>query len=189
MKIPTLLLAALIHACLAYAAFAAGPSAESKATAAKIAEAAKPELLFNAKEFQVDALYQARTEDLDSFEHGGGVRVAYFPWRAAGIGLEGRTEDVSSALFDRIGVSLIGRFPIEKLRLAPEIRIGSDYDFEDSKERNGQPGTGFAVFASIGAELRLSKRVGVFSEVRGVRPLENQDREHILGLAGIRLTL
>lgn len=180
MKIPTLFLSSIILVFLAFAVSAAPSPEVKKAVGSQ---------LFHAGEFQIDTLYQVRTADMKSFEHGGGLRVAYFPWRAAGFGLEGRSEDVSSAVFDRIGANLIGRFPIDKLRLAPEIRVGVDYDMEDSLERGEtSKRKGFDVYAGIGGELRLAKHFGIFAEVRGVRPVDDASKEHVRGLAGIRLS-
>lgn len=147
------------------------------------------EKLFNANEWQVDLLYQGRGPSFNKIESGGGVGVNYFPWRAAGFGFEAKTFDTEHAFFDRLGLNLIGRLPVDKLRIAPEFRIGFDYDLERVRERNNYgPDGGFDVYASVGAELRLTKHFGVGAEVRGVRPVDGPQGEHILGILRARLS-
>ena len=145
--------------------------------------------VFNANEWQVDLLYQGRGPSFNDIESGGGVGVNYFPWRSAGFGFEAKTFDTEHAFFDRLGLSLIGRLPVDKLRIAPEFRIGFDYDLERARERNNYgPDGGFDVYASVGAELRLTKHLGVGAEVRGVRPVDGPQGEHILGILRARLS-
>ncbi len=189
----TLFRAALIHVALLFSMLAA--IAADKPTQATI-DAVKPApdaQLFHAREWQVDAIYQGRGTRFDEITSGGGIGISYFPWRAAGFGLEGRTFDTKHAFFDRIGFSLIGRYPIEKLRLAPEIRIGFDYDMERATEQpfecsaKDRRGDGFDVFASVGAEFRITKRLGIGGEIRGVRPVDGPEGEHVLGLIRARI--
>jgi len=149
--------------------------------------------LFNAGEWQLDLNGLAKdknpTQDTDNLSYGGGFGVNYFPWRAAGFGVEFQTEDTKSALFDRIGVSWIGRMPIEKLRLAPEFKVGYDYDFEKGGNHASKDRNGHEVFAGIGLEVRPLKalpHVGFGGEVRGVKPLDGSN-EYLLLLARVRL--
>lgn len=151
-----------------------------------VSTSAAPELLFHEKEWQLDLNGFTQSADLKKFDYGGGFGVNYFPWQAAGFGAEFATEDTSSAFFDRIGVSLIGRLPIEKLRLAPEFKVGYDYDFERGGNHAIKDPNGHEVFASIGAELRVSKHVGFGVEVRGVKPLESAASEYLMGIARVR---
>lgn len=145
-----------------------------------------PEPLFKSKEWQVDFNGFANSADLKDFTYGGGLGVNYFPWQTTGFGLEGQAEDSKSAFFDRLGVSLIGRMPIQKLRLAPEFKVGYAYDFEIGGNHAIKDPNGHQVFASIGAEYRLARHVGLGVEVRGVKPLESAISEYIQCIGRLR---
>lgn len=141
---------------------------------------ARPEL-FHAREWSLDALGTLRTEDLSNLSEaakGAGVGLNYFPWRAAGFGLEARGEGVDGIFIDHTAFSLIGRYPIDKLRLAPHIKLGTDYDLDSRK---------FALFAALGAELRLTQRIGFGAELRGNRPITSSAKgENVLALLFLR---
>jgi hypothetical protein len=144
--------------------------------------AAEPEPLFRAGEVQLDFFGTARTEDvtnLSESDKGAGLGINYFPWRAAGFGVEARGEGVDGILVDTTAFSLIGRLPIDKLRIAPEFKLGTDYSI-DSED--------FAVFAAVGLELRLTKNIGIAGEIRGTRPIEDANGESVMGLLKFRLS-
>lgn len=159
-------------ALLAFAAFAIFCS-----TPARAADDGLP--LFKAGETQIDLLGTGRIEDLTNLsetQKGAGLGVNYFPWRSAGFGLEARGEG-RGLLVDSTAFSLIGRYPLEALRLAPEIKLGTDYGW---KERD------WAVFAGVGLDYRLSRNVAIAGELRGVRPIAGAEGEHILALLKLR---
>jgi hypothetical protein len=145
--------------------------------------AAEPEpTLFRAGEVQFDLFGTARTEDITNLsesDKGAGLGINYFPWRAAGFGVEARGEGVDGILVDTTAFSLVGRLPIDKLRIAPEFKIGTDYSI-DSED--------FAVFAAVGLELRLTKNIGIAAEIRGTRPIEHAEDESVMGLLKWRLS-
>ena len=145
--------------------------------------AAEPEpTLFRAGEVQLDFFGTARTEDvtnLSESDKGAGVGLNYFPWRAAGFGVEARGEGVDGILVDTTAFSLIGRLPIDKLRIAPEFKIGTDYSI-DSED--------FAVFAAVGLEVRLHKNFGIAGEIRGTRPIEDANGESVMALIKARFS-
>jgi len=140
-----------------------------------------PDALFRAKEWQLDTFGTARVEDLSNLSEarlGAGVGLNYFPWRAAGFGLEARGQGTGGIFIDHTAASVIGRFPIDKLRLAPSIKLGTDYDLNTRD---------FSIFAAVGAELRLTRRFGFGAEVRGYRPVtESAAGEHVIGLLFLR---
>lgn len=141
---------------------------------------ANNEELFRAGEAQFDTLGSARVEDLTNLSEakkGAGAGFNYFPWRSAGFGIEGRGEGVDGILIDATAASLIGRFPIEALRLAPEIKLGADYGW---KERD------WSVFAGLGLDYRISRHVALAGELRGVRPIAGAAGEHVLALLKLR---
>lgn len=146
----------------------------------------KPGDLFRAGEFQLDGNSSFKTGDLRSFEPSGGIGLNYFPYRAAGFGIEADTSGFDSAAIDRIGVSVIGRMPLESLRLAPEFKLGSVNDFEVSGRHDGRDSNGVQLFAGAGAEFRITKSFGIGAEVRGVKPL-NQSSEFVTGILRCRL--
>jgi hypothetical protein len=171
---------------------AATPVTINTKPSADVIEASKPKAeLFHAGEFQIDGIGYAKSSVPDEYTLGGGIAVNYFPWRAAGIGIEGRSSDTGSAFFDRLGACLIGRLPVEKLRIAPEFRVGFDHDMERNREDGETKATrrkrGFDVYASVGGEYRITKNVGLGVEVRGVRPVAGPQGEHVLGIVRARL--
>lgn len=138
--------------------------------------------LFRAGETQIDLLGTGRIEDLTNLSEtkkGAGVALNYFPWRSAGFGLEGRGEG-RGLLVDNSAAFLIGRFPLESLRLAPEIKLGTDYAW---KERD------WSVLAAVGLDYRISRNIGAAVEVRGVRPIAGAEGEHVAVLAKVRIAL
>jgi hypothetical protein len=144
---------------------------------------AEPEpTLFRAGEVQLDLFGTARTEDptnLSESDKGAGLGINYFPWRAAGFGVEARGEGVDGILVDTTAFSLIGRLPIDKLRIAPEFKIGTDYSIESED---------FAVFAAVGLEVRLHKNFGIAGEIRGTRPIEDANGESVMALIKARFS-
>lgn len=143
--------------------------------------------LFNAGEWQLDANAITRTKNLNDFDSGGGVGLNYFPWRTAGMGLEADTVNTKSAFFDRIGLSLIGRLPLEAIRIAPEFRIGVQNDLEISGNHGPGSKDGVELFAGLGAEWRITQRFGLGAEVRGVRPMRGAADEYLTGILRCRL--
>lgn len=156
-------------------------SAPLRLTAASTANDTASSELFRAGEFQVDAIGSARIEDLTNLSEakkGAVVGFNYFPWRSAGFGLEARGEGLDGLLVDTTAVSLIGRFPLEALRLAPEIKLGADYGWHHRD---------WAVFAGAGLDFRITRHVALAGELRGVRPIESAAGEHIETLLKLRL--
>jgi hypothetical protein len=144
---------------------------------------AAPEYLFRAGEVQLDVIGQLRTDNGRQYERGAGIGLNYFPSRAIGFGVEARARSPRDATADRLGAAVILRMPFDHLRLAPEFRLGIDYDIE-SRERDRQKG--FDAFAGAGAELRLVGGLGIAAEARFVHPLRTEDREHVLLLLRAR---
>lgn len=134
---------------------------------------------YNAGEFSVDAFASGSFKSLESFgrvEYGGGIGGNWFPFRTAGIGIEARTEDVAHSVVDDLSGKLLARLPWN--RFALNFGIGGNFNFERDD---------WAVFAEAGPEFRFTRNVGVFATLRGVRPIDGHDREHLLALAGLRL--
>jgi hypothetical protein len=151
-------------------------------------------LLFRPGEWQLDLNGTATTTPTDNLNYGGGFGVNWFPWRTTGFGLDLQSEDTGSAFFDRISVGPVLRFPIEKWKLAPELRMGYSYDFElgDSDRTNDDGetfythgGHGHELFLGAGAEYRLTKSIGVGSEARWIEPLDGR-KGYWMGLARLR---
>ncbi len=137
--------------------------------------------LFRAGEVQIDAFGTGRIEELTNLSEtkkGGGGAVNYFPWRAAGFGLEASGAGWRGVFIDSTAVSLIGRFPVESLRLAPEIKLGADYEWRPRD---------WSVFAGVGLDYRISRHVALAGELRGVRPIAGAEGEHAVGLVKFRV--
>lgn len=172
---------------VAFAAFCSTPQAPAQTVNLAVPRTATATVtenleLFRAGEAQIDLLGTGRIEDLTNLSEtkkGAGVALNYFPWRSAGFGIEGRGEG-RGLLVDNSAAFLIGRFPLESLRLAPEIKLGADYAW---KERD------WAVLAAVGLDYRFTRNIGAALEVRGVRPIAGAQGEHVAVLAKLRVAL
>lgn len=171
--------ASRITLCL-FVLFAAFCSTAAPRTAeATVTENAQ---LFRAGEAQIDILGTGRIEDLTNLSEtkkGAGIGLNYFPWRSAGFGIEGRGEG-RGLLMDNTAASLIGRFPLEALRLAPEIKLGTDYAWKDRD---------WSVFAAVGLDYRITRNIAAAIELRGVRPIAGAEGEHVAAFAKLRFAL
>lgn len=135
--------------------------------------------LFRAGEWQFDTLGTERIEDPTNLSDAkAGAAVNFFPWRTAGFGIEGRGDGWQGVTVDSVAVSLIGRYPLEALRLAPEFKLGADYELRPRD---------WAVFAAVGLDFRLTRNVALAGELRGVRPIAGAEGEHVLALLKLRL--
>lgn len=154
---------------------------------------AAEEALFREGEIQLDANYVAKFHSgVSDVKNGGGFGVNYFLRREIGIGAEAYTFNTAHAALDRLGAAAIFRLPFEKLRLAPELRLGVAYDVEASRERRGEKeksahNRGTDLFAGIGVEYRVSNRVGIGVEVRGVKETDRGSHIYALGLVRARV--
>lgn len=135
--------------------------------------------LFRAGEFSIDGGAVARTPDLDTFQSGAVFGGNYFPWRCVGFFGEAQSESLTHSTIDYGGFGLVGRLPLERLHLAPQFDVGSEFDFERDR---------WNVFAGIGAEARFKRNVGLVAEIRGVRPLHDATKEHLALLFKLRGT-
>lgn len=131
----------------------------------KLDEKAPDARLFRPNELSLDAGAYARTYDMGTFHQGSIVGGNWFIWRAAGVFAEARTESFAHSIIDNVGGGLIARLPIDKLHLAPQFALGTDFDLESDE---------FAIFGSVGVEVRFNERVGVVGEIRGYRPNDHQ---------------
>lgn len=122
---------------------------------------------YRAGEFQVDIFGSASVaelgsvDDLNDHEAGGGLGVTYFFTRNFGLGYEvrGNARTIKSDFLNEGGVSAFWRFPIGTV--APYGVAGVGYEIVDRELRGN-------VYAGAGLEVRISPRVGVFTEVRRV---------------------
>jgi len=102
---------------------------------------------------------------------GGGVEVNYFFLRNLGIGVEGSWEDMkenglgrrdansSSTALHEVGGSLILRFPIDRLCLAPYIFGGASFQVDGRQWAAGHAG--------VGVEYRVvPHKVAIFADAR-----------------------
>lgn len=150
-------------------------------------------LVFRTGELQLDMNGTATGHTFDNVSYGGGVGVNYYPWRNLGFGADLQTEDTASAFIDRIGISSVLRFPIESLKLAPEIRGGYQFDFEhgDTHGKGGDIITrnGHELYVGAGAEFRITKTWGIGAEVRHVWPTDTDHFEnYLMGIVRVRKT-
>lgn len=132
---------------------------------------------YNAGDVTLDAFASGRLERLSQLTYGGGIGATWYPFRAAGIGLDAVSEDVRDSFVDELSPKLVARLPWN--RFALNFGIGSTFNFERDD---------WAVFAEAGPELKLTKELSLFGAIRGVRPIEDASKEHVRVFAGVRLT-
>lgn len=133
---------------------------------------------YHAGEFSVDAFATTKFKRFDTLfarDNGGGLGLNWFPFRAAGLGVEALSYDTSHSFIDEASAKLLGRLPWD--RFAVNFGLGGTFNFEDDR---------WAVFAEAGPELRFTRNVGIFANIRGVRPIAGPEGEYIGIFAGLR---
>lgn len=120
---------------------------------------------FADREFSIDTfgLYQTAESGTpydDGF--GGGVALNYFFTRNVGLSLEGYWSDASvdSTVVHSVTGSVVVRFPIDEICLAPYIFGGGGGHFDSENNASGHVGGGL--------EYRFNPSVGIFGDARYV---------------------
>jgi hypothetical protein len=143
---------------------------------------------FRANEFSID-LFGTGSVNEDVLEHvsgdrittngrlGAGAGVNYFFTRNFGIEAEGYSENTQHAFVDNASGSLVWRFPIEPVRLAPYLFIGGGYQFDPIRQGFGHGG--------VGLDIRIVHNWGFFVDARYV--ITGRSENFGLGRAGVRL--
>jgi hypothetical protein len=108
---------------------------------------------------------------------GGGVGVNYFITREIGVGGDINAGDDRGNFIDQALGSLILRWPIESVGIAPYVFGGGGRDFDPQWEWVGHAG--------VGMEYRFNPATGIFVDGRYIWPDHSSDR--ILLRAGLRL--
>lgn len=153
--------------------------------------------LFKGKELSVEAAYTVRTEDLDKFNESTTVGLNYFVTPNAGFHAGVGLDDLSGQGIDVVEFGLVGRIPFEKFRTSLQFGIGAEHYFvnstgsrvvcdKESKVMTPAIEDSWAVYAEAGPVVRLNQHLDVFAKVRGIRPIEGSNGEHIgifVGLA------
>lgn len=149
----------------------------------------RAEDLFRAGEVQVDIFGAYATEQASPLTTSlstlatdgawrGGVGLNYFPTRHVGIGADTHFSDFKGGFFDNVSASVILRAPIESLRTAPYFFGGVGGHFE---------GDDFLTYhAGLGVEVRATRRIGVFGDVRYTWN-DNSVKDGALLRTGVRL--
>jgi hypothetical protein len=106
----------------------------------------------------INNISQERVEDDGRL--GLGIGGNYFFSRHVGLGADAYTENTQHSFVDNTSGSLIVRFPIESIHLAPYVYGGGGYQFDPS-------GLWFAQ-AGGGLEFRFTKQIGIFADGRYV---------------------
>ncbi len=91
---------------------------------------------------------------------GGGIGLTYFVTQNWGMSLDTTIGDNGNAFFDYLAGSVIYRYPIDAIRLAPYAFAGFAGQFDLHEEFSGHIG--------IGAEYRINPLAGVFVDTRYV---------------------
>jgi hypothetical protein len=139
--------------------------------------------LYRANEWSADAfmLGSLRERGLtggrrDRF--GLGIGGNYYITRFLGVGSEIHDENTTGPFIDNFTVNALGRWPLGDTGFAPYVFAGIGHQFDPVQQTIGQFG--------VGAEYRLSPRLGFFSDVRHIIPDRTDDYGMIR--AGVRLS-
>lgn len=134
---------------------------------------------YSAGEFSVDVFGSTKFHRFDTLfarDNAGGIGFNWFPFRAAGIGIEARSSDIRHSFVDDGALKLQARLPWD--RFALNFAIGPGFDFEADK---------LNVFAEVGPEFRFTRSIGAFASIRGVRPTSKSgEGERVMITAGVR---
>lgn len=177
-------------------------TSNAQATATVIVKEYKD--LFQSGEIQLEVAGQARTEDFKNFDRSVTVGGNYYVTAGAGLHAAVGLRDLNEQFIDRVEFGLIGRVPVESLRIALLFGVGaewqriteyssqssqsSDLSEHDRSVTSGKRVDDWAVYAEAGPLFRLSKNLDFFVKVRGVRPIDGAEGEHIALIAGTALT-
>ena len=144
------------------------PALPAEPAAVPIA-AAPSDRLFKRGELQFDAFAGyasvqagALSTSLGSIATGGvyrgGVGINYFLTDNWGVGVDTILGSGGAGYFQTAALSGIFRFPVEKYRLAPYIFGGAGMVFQGPNY--------YTYHAGLGLEVRVTKRLGVFTDLR-----------------------
>ena len=172
---------------------------KANATAARIAKEYKEQ--FKAGEYQLEIAGQARTVDMRNFDKSLTVGGNYYVTAGGGLHAALGFRDNNYTLVDRVEWSLIGRIPIPTLSVALLFGVGAEWqqisetvkdarqcEKCDSVSRSSELHSDFSIFAEAGPLFRVNKNLDLFAKVRGVRPIDGAEREHIALIAGTAIT-
>jgi hypothetical protein len=123
---------------------------------------------YRANEWQVDVFGtwgSLDREDFDDDSMGFGLGGGYFFTRYLGVGVETYVEDFEAP--NHVDFSVIGRYPLQFLGMAPYALAGVGRQFEDVSQWTGHIGGG--------AEFRLNPTTGLFTDIRGVFAEDTED--------------
>jgi hypothetical protein len=108
---------------------------------------------------------------------GVGAGVNYYMGRYFGLGADAYLGDIDSRFIDHLSFSLMARYPMEEIRLAPYAfgGIGRMWD----------PVTQYTGHLGAGVDYRFSRGLGLFSDARFV--FADQSRDFGLARLGLRI--
>jgi hypothetical protein len=144
--------------------------------------------LFHPNEFTLD-LFGSVSIGQETIDHISGNRIEddgrlgaglggnYFFNRFLGIGADAYTENAGHSFVDNTSGNLILRFPFDRVHLAPYAYGGAGYQFDPEGLWFGQAGGGL--------EVRFTKTVGIFTDIRYV--FTDGTQNFGVGRLGLRL--
>lgn len=160
----TLILALVALAIINHTAFAGDAATTAKTVATD----------FRAGEFNLDAGYLARTEDVSTFDGSTYLGLQYYVTKGAGlhVGLTG-ADSLEGPAVKTFEFGVVGRIPIRNVAL--EFGTGAEFAIRPDD---------WAVYAEAGPRVRVWKQIDVFAKVRGTRPVAGAEHESIALIAG-----
>jgi hypothetical protein len=162
----------------------------------KVDEPAPP--VFDSGEYQLELAGQARTVDIENYDKSVTVGANYWVTPGAGLHAAAGFNDANDRFVDRVEFGLNGRFSLARWNAALLFGVGAEW--QRKTVSTPQPSDeefppvvssrvdDWAVYAEAGPVFRLHRNVDAFAKVRGVRPIDGAEGEHIAFIAGLSLT-
>ena len=150
---------------------------------------AHPDSLFRDREVMLDLFGTLSVGEsvIDDFTRervrddgrlGAGAGLTFFFMRYVGVSGEAYTENTADEFVDKASGSLVVRYPIESVHLAPYAFGGAGRQFDPEEEWFGQVGAGL--------EFRITHHCGIFADGRYMI-FDDADNDIGLGRVGVRL--
>lgn len=108
------------------------------------------------------------------------VGLNYFATPGAGLHAGVALNDFDDQAIDLVEFGFIGRVPVRNSGVAFLFGVGSEHHFVNDRSQRDDF---WAVYAEAGGSLQVYTNVGhpvaLFAKIRGIRPVESADGEHV----------
>lgn len=154
--------------------------------------------VFNAGELQIETAGQARTDNLEDFDKSMTFGLNYYLTKGAAAHVAVGLRDLNEQFIDRVEFGPVGRLTLWDWNAALLFGVGAEWQrITESKTSSYQEGMvtttsrkdDWAVYAEAGPLFRVNKYLDFLVKVRGVRPIDGADREHIALIAAANIVI